>query len=300
MKKKWINPAVVMCFSAVLAMTGCAGGSSTTTEAVTAASETDAGLSETTAAPEGSSAGTEAVPETPPAPPEAPEPGKPGGPPPGGHTSKPDHYDALVTAAEDTILTHQMIRSEGTDENAVLIENGASVTLFADDITRVSDSSSGGDFASFYGTGAAVLCTDGSAYVDACDIMTDAKGGAGVFAFDKGTAYVSEASIVTAQNASGGLHAAGGGTLYAWNCDVETRGESSAAIRSDRGGGIMVIEDGDYVSEGQGSIPPRTLRQPTLHWRQKVLRLFVLKGTTSSVFSTVILPAIWRTCPRTV
>ena len=253
MKKKWINPAAVLCFSAVLAMTGCAGGSSTTTEAVTTASETAPGLPETAAAPESPAAGTESVPETPPAPPEGPEKGKPGGPPPGGHASKPDHYDALITAAEDTMLTHQTIRSEGTDENAVLIENGASVTLFADDISRISDASSGGDSASFYGTGAAVLCTDGSAYVDACDITTDAKGGAGVFAYDKGTAYVSDTSIVTAQNASGGLHAAGGGTLYAWDCDVETRGESAAAIRSDRGGGTMVIEDGTYVSEGQGS-----------------------------------------------
>ena len=152
MKKKWINPAAVLCFSAVLAMTGCAGGSSTTTEAVTAASETAPGLPETTAAPESPAAGAESVPETPPAPPEGPEQGKPGGPPPGGHASKPDHYDALVTAAEDTMLTHQTIRSEGTDENAVLIENGASVTLFADDISRVSDASSGGDAASFYGT----------------------------------------------------------------------------------------------------------------------------------------------------
>ena len=121
------------------------------------------------------------------------------------------------------------------------------------DITRVSGDSSGGDSASFYGVGSAVLCTDGSAYVDTCDITTDADGGAGVFAYDKGTAYVSGAKIVTEQGASGGLHAAGGGTLYAWDCDVETGGESSAAIRSDRGGGTMVIEDGNYITRGQGS-----------------------------------------------
>ena len=151
------------------------------------------------------------------------------------------------------MLIHQTIQSEGKDENAVLIENGASVTLFADDIFRVSDASSGGDSSSFYGTGAAVLCTDGNTYVDSCDITTDAKGGAGVFAYDKGTVYVSESRIETEQNTSGGLHAAGGGTLYAWNCDVETSGESSAAIRSDRGGGTMVIEDGTYVSRGEGS-----------------------------------------------
>ena len=253
MKKKWISSAALLYFSAALAMTGCAGGTGTVTEAVTAASESAPGLTETTSAPESSAAESEPLNERPDTPPAAPEPGKPGGPPPGGHAEKPDHYNALVTAAKDTMLSQQTIRSEAADENAVLVENGASVTLFADDISRVSGDSSGGDSASFYGVGAAVLCTDGSVYVDTCDISTDAKGGAGVFAYDKGTAYVSGAKIVTEQGASGGLHAAGGGTLYAWDCDVETGGESSAAIRSDRGGGTMVIEDGTYISKGQGS-----------------------------------------------
>lgn len=253
MKKKWISSAAFLYVSAALVMTGCAGGADTATKSVTAASETAPGPSETISPPGSTAAETGAVPETPPAPPAAPEHGKPGGPPPGDHASKPDHYDALVTAAQDTAIIHQTIRSEGADENAVLIENGASVRLFADDITRVSGDSSGGDSASFYGVGSAVLCTDGSAYVDTCDITTDADGGAGVFAYDKGTAYVSGAKIVTEQGASGGLHAAGGGTLYAWDCDVETGGESSAAIRSDRGGGTMVIEDGNYITRGQGS-----------------------------------------------
>ena len=254
MKKKWISSAALLSISAALVMTGCAGGTTgTSTETVTAASETAPGLTETTPAADSSTAGPEALPGRPDAPPAAPEHGKPGGPPPGGHAEKPDHYTALVTAAEDTMLSQQTIRSEAADENAVLVENGASVTLFADDISRVSDDSSGGDSASFYGVGAAVLCTDGSVYVDTCDITTDADGGAGVFAYDKGTAYVSGAKIVTEQGASGGLHAAGGGTLYAWDCDVETGGESSAAIRSDRGGGTMVIEDGTYITRGQGS-----------------------------------------------
>ena len=42
-------------------------------------------------------------------------------------------------------------------------------------------------------------------------------------------------------------------TLYGWDLDVETNGESSAAIRSDRGGGTMVLDGGNYVSNGVGS-----------------------------------------------
>ena len=266
MKKKWMNPAALLIVSAALAMTGCSGGASSTSaaptaapEAVTAAAETAA--SETAQAEpesESAAAGTaeqepESAPEKPDGGAPAPGQGKPGGPPPGGGASKPDHYDAVVDAAEDMLFKHQTIRSESADENAVLAKNGASVTLFADDILRVSDASAGGDSASFYGIGAAVLCTDGNVYVDSCDITTDAKGGAGVFAYDKGTAYVSQTKIVSEQDTSGGLLAAGGGTLYAWDCDVETNGESSAAIRSDRGGGTMVIEDGTYISKGQGS-----------------------------------------------
>jgi hypothetical protein len=65
--------------------------------------------------------------------------------------------------------------------------------------------------------------------------------------------YVEDAVIKTAQDTSGGIHVAGGGTLYAWNLDVETEGGSSAAIRSDRGSGTMVVDGGNYVSNGTGS-----------------------------------------------
>lgn len=84
-------------------------------------------------------------------------------------------------------------------------------------------------------------------------ITSDAKGGAGVFAYGDGTAYVMDSTITTTQDTSGGIHAAGGGTLYAWDLNVETSGESSAAIRSDRGGGKMVVDGGTYTSNGTGS-----------------------------------------------
>ena len=84
-------------------------------------------------------------------------------------------------------------------------------------------------------------------------VTTDAAGGAGLFAYGDGTVYASGTTVKTTQDTSGGVHVAGGGTLYGWNLDVETNGESSAAIRSDRGGGTMVIDGGNYVSNGVGS-----------------------------------------------
>ena len=172
---------------------------------------------------------------------------------PDGQSQGVDSYTAVNEYIEDTTISNETIESTGTDENAALISSGASVTLDNDTITRTSEDSKGGDNSSFYGVGAAVLATDGTAYVKDGSVTTDAAGGAGLFAYGDGTVYASGTIVKTTQDTSGGVHVAGGGTLYGWDLDVETNGESSAAIRSDRGGGTMVIDGGNYVSNGVGS-----------------------------------------------
>ena len=181
------------------------------------------------------------------------EQGAPGQGGPGGQSQGVDSYTAANEYTEDTTVSNETIESTGTDENAALISSGANVTLDNDTITRTSADSQGGDNSSFYGVGAAVLATDGTAYVKDGSVTTDAAGGAGLFAYDDGTVYASGTTVKTTQDTSGGVHVAGGGTLYGWDLDVETNGESSAAIRSDRGGGTMVIDGGNYVSNGVGS-----------------------------------------------
>ena len=172
---------------------------------------------------------------------------------PDGQSQGVDSYTAVNEYIEDTTVSNETIESTGTDENAALISSGANVTLDNDTITRTSADSQGGDNSSFYGVGAAVLATDGTAYVKDGSVTTDAAGGAGLFAYGDGTVYASGTTVKTTQDTSGGVHVAGGGTLYGWDLDVETNGESSAAIRSDRGGGTMVIDGGNYVSNGVGS-----------------------------------------------
>ena len=172
---------------------------------------------------------------------------------PDGQSQGVDSYTAVNEYIEDTTISNETIESTGTDENAALISSGANVTLDNDTITRTSADSQGGDNSSFYGVGAAVLATDGTAYVKDGSVTTDAAGGAGLFAYGDGTVYASGTIVKTTQDTSGGVHVAGGGTLYGWDLDVETNGESSAAIRSDRGGGTMVIDGGNYVSNGVGS-----------------------------------------------
>lgn len=172
---------------------------------------------------------------------------------PGGQSQAPTEYDAQNTYTEDAAVTGESISSTGTDENAVLVQSGATVSLSDTKIDRTSDASTGGDSSSFYGVGAAVLTTDGTVKVTNSSITTDAAGAAGVFAYGDGVAEVLDTTITTGQDTSGGIHVAGGGTLKATNLTVETSGESSAAIRSDRGGGTMTVNGGSYTSNGTGS-----------------------------------------------
>ena len=172
---------------------------------------------------------------------------------PGGQSSGVDSYTAVNEYSSDATVEDETIESTGTDENAVLVDNGSSVTLKNITVNKESSDSTGGDNSSFYGVGASILTTDGTAYIDGANITSDAKGGAGIFSYGEGVIYVNNATISTKQDTSGGLHAAGGGTLYAWDSTAETNGESSAAIRSDRGGGKMVVDGGTYTSNGTGS-----------------------------------------------
>ncbi|WP_455146811.1 hypothetical protein [Clostridium sp.] len=173
-----------------------------------------------------------------------------GGP---GGASAPTSYDAVTDMTEDTTENGKTYSSTGTDENAIHVSNGASVNLSDFTVTRNSSESTGGDQSSFYGIGAGILVTDGTAELKNGTITTDAKGGAGVFSYGDGVVNISDTTITTSQDTSGGIHVAGGGTLNAKNLTVETAGESSAAIRSDRGGGTMTVNGGSYTSKGIGS-----------------------------------------------
>ena len=183
-----------------------------------------------------------------------PENGAPGaGGPGGGAQSAPTFYSSVKEFTSDTEETGQSYISEGTDESAVLVSNGANVTLKDFTVNRTSEDSKGGDSSSFYGVGASILVTDGTVDLKGGTITSDADGAAGAFAYDKGTVNISDTAITTTGNTAGGIHAAGGGTVNAENLTVHTSGESSAAIRSDRGGGTMRVKGGSYTSSGTGS-----------------------------------------------
>ena len=178
----------------------------------------------------------------------------PGGGAPGGSaSSQPESYNAVTKYTEDTEVSDETFSSTGSDENVVLVSNGANVTLKDITLDRTSSDSTDGDSSSFYGVGAGLLVTDGTVTIDNATITTDSAGGAGIFSYGNGNVTVSDSTITTRQDTSGGIHVAGGGTLTAKNLTVTTNGESSAAIRSDRGGGTMTVDGGSYTSNGTGS-----------------------------------------------
>ena len=177
---------------------------------------------------------------------------RPGGPPPEGSETN-ITYKAVNHYNTNQTIDELILSSNGQDESAILVDNNANVTLNDFEITRTNNNSTGGDSASFYGVGAATLVTSGTLNLNEGTITTNAKGGAGVFAYDKGIANVSGATIETKKDTSGGIHVAGGGTLNATELNVTTNGESSAPIRADRGGGTMIVNGGSFTSNGSGS-----------------------------------------------
>ena len=201
-------------------------------------------------------------------------PGRPGGRPgdPGGmgRPGGPGSRNTNVTFAGATELkagsteTGKTYKSEKTDENALLVSTKEAVTISLPTINKTG-SSNGGDNCSFYGVNAALLVKGGSTTtIKGGTITSDANGANGVFSYggnggrnggqgDGTTVVIEDTKITTTGGGSGGIMTTGGGIMKAKNLTINTSGRSSAPIRSDRGGGIVTVEGGSYISNGQGS-----------------------------------------------
>lgn len=150
--------------------------------------------------------------------------GGPGGAP-GGQSQGVDSYDAANTYDSDTEVSDTSLESTGTDENAALVSSGANVTFDNVDITRNSSDSTGGDNSSFYGVGAALLATEGNAYVKGGTVTTDAAGGTytsngvgspAVYC----TADIAVKDATLTANGSEAVCIEGLNSLHLFNCDL--------------------------------------------------------------------------------
>ncbi|MDE6435389.1 MAG: hypothetical protein K2L07_14305 [Lachnospiraceae bacterium] len=144
--------------------------------------------------------------------------------------------------------------SDGDDENALRVD-GVAADLEGITIEKTGGKSSNTENGDFYGANAGLLALNGATLnIKNAAIDTSAVNGNGVFSYGEGTTVnISDSTIRTTENNSGGIQTTGGGTMNAENLDVETKGNSAAAIRSDRGGGVVMVNGGNYVTNGTGS-----------------------------------------------
>jgi hypothetical protein len=227
---------------AVIASLASCGGTSSATAAVSSTSESVTSASTSTST-NSSSTSTQTSSNT----------SHSGGPGGGGGSTTSVTYAGATTFTSDATEADKTYASTTADQSAVLVQNGANVTLTAPTVTKSGDTSSA-DNSSFYGVNASVLTTSGNVYLKNGTINSTAEGGAGICGYSSsGKAYAAGTKITTTANAAGGVHACGGGYVYGWDLDVNTAGEHSAAIRSDRGGGTMRLDGGSYHSTGSGS-----------------------------------------------
>lgn len=188
----------------------------------------------------------------------------------------------LVACTNDNTATVEQAETE-TEVNEVEVEETADTVISKDDIEikeSLSNSEDGehvievdattesysnlsvektgdseGDEADFYGENSAIFATNGATLdLDHLYINTDGTHANAVFSYGENTTVnISDSVIETSGNCSGGIMTTGSGTMNATNLNIHTTGNSSAAIRSDRGGGIVTVDGGSYITDGKGS-----------------------------------------------
>ena len=173
-------------------------------------------------------------------------------------------YSAVQEITKDENITTGEYKSSNADENVISASGDIEVNLSNIKVSKNGDSD-GGDNTSFYGTNSAILAKDGAELtISNVEITTDATGANGVFSYggtattnnsksDGTTVNISDSTITTTKGNSGGIMTTGGGTTNAKNLSITTSGQSSAAIRSDRGGGLVNVDGGTYITNGVGS-----------------------------------------------
>ena len=158
-------------------------------------------------------------------------------------------FMALSACAEGTVYT-----ADQNDQSAVNVSGNDRITITDSVIRKTGGSASSADAASFKGLNAAVRVFDQAVLTISNSIIeAAAQNATGVFAYDGGTVNLSDCTVTVTGSGAGGIQVAGGGTLNGTNLTVTSA--SKAAIRSDRGGGVMVLNGGTYISTGTNGCP---------------------------------------------
>lgn len=164
-----------------------------------------------------------------------------------------DSYSAAKMVSGEKTALADSYASLKPDENALLVKNGADVTLSHGGITK-SGASTDVLSSKFHGLNAAVLAADGALAMDGCTIRTEADGANAVFATgSKGTIKLHDSNIRTTGTNSRGLDATEGGSITADNINVGTTGVRSAALATEPEGASVTVSKSTLNTSGEGS-----------------------------------------------
>lgn len=154
---------------------------------------------------------------------------------------------------QQSLLINQDITASDADENAVLAEQGAKVTLQHVRLSKTGHTTSE-DGSNFNGQNAVLLVSNSAASVADSTITSDAEGANAVFATgDKASVAVKDITIDTKGNSSRGLDATYGGTIHGENVNITTAGAHSASLATDRGEGSVYVTGSTLSTSGEGS-----------------------------------------------
>ncbi len=181
--------------------------------------------------------------------------GEPGGQPGGDSSSTSVTYTAEYTYSSTNCLTTNSVSSDDADENVILVQSGATLTLNTVTVSKTGDASNT-ENAEFYGLNAAVLVTNSSkGVIFNSTIITNGKGANAIFSFGSSSKIEIFNSTITTTGSSSsrGLLATYTGTINAYNIFISTTGGSCATLATDRGEGVVTCLDCKLITAGKGS-----------------------------------------------
>ncbi len=179
----------------------------------------------------------------------------PGGGQPGGDNSSSVTKAGAKEFTSDDTSTGEEYSSSNSDENAILVKDGAKVSISDGTVDKSAGDSSNVENSEFYGVNAGVLVdSSSSATLKNMKITTSAKGANAVFSTGTDSKiYISDSEISTTKDSSRGLDATYGGYIEADNVKISTQGGSCASLATDRGEGTVIAKKSDLSTAGKGS-----------------------------------------------
>ncbi|EKQ56735.1 MULTISPECIES: hypothetical protein [unclassified Clostridium] len=148
----------------------------------------------------------------------------------------------------------EKITTATANQNAILVNNGGTLTISGATITKSGDTTSE-DESNFYGVNGGVVAAGASNItISDSSINTDSEGSNGIFSTgDASVINVSNVTINTTKNSSRGLDATYNGTIIAKDVNITTKGDHCAALATDRGEGTIHVTGGTMNTAGEGS-----------------------------------------------